>query len=269
MSIVSALGVGWGALLLLLVRSWRRRLAPAARSRALTWAPPDGAATSPERPGARVTSGSVGGRTTSGVRRLMLVLSGLAGRRRERAERLALAREVPVAIDLVGVAVGAGCTPYLALETAVRWSPDPIADELAEVLRGCCLGLSFEDSLRRAAHGSEALRPLAAGPSRQRPLRQPGGRGAHPAGPRDPRRGSPRRRGRVPAPCRCGSCSRSSFAFCPPSACSPSRAGAAGRVRPMNGPRLPATTPVRVHDTSTQEVDHVVPHLPRQRWPRA
>ena len=34
-----------------------------------------------------------------------------------------LARELPVVVDLLGVAVGAGCTPYLAVEVAARWSP--------------------------------------------------------------------------------------------------------------------------------------------------
>jgi len=73
----------------------------------------------------------------------------------------AIARELPVAIDLLGVAVGAGCTPYLAVEVAARWSPAPLADAFGEVVRRCSLGLAFEAALDVAAHDTSRLRPLA------------------------------------------------------------------------------------------------------------
>ena len=56
-------------------------------------------------------------------------------RTRTRAGDAELARELPVVLDLLGVAVGAGCTPYLAVEVAARWSPR--VDRRAAPLR-CC-----------------------------------------------------------------------------------------------------------------------------------
>ncbi len=64
-------------------------------------------------------------------------------------------------LDLLGVAVGAGCTPYLAVEVAVRWSPPVIAAPLEGVLRACALGVSFDVALDDAARGTAALRPLS------------------------------------------------------------------------------------------------------------
>jgi tight adherence protein C len=72
-----------------------------------------------------------------------------------------VARELPVAIDLLGVAVGAGCTPYLAVDVAARWSPDPLAQVFREVLRRCSLGLDFEAALDTTTRGTPRLRPLA------------------------------------------------------------------------------------------------------------
>jgi hypothetical protein len=77
-----------------------------------------------------------------------------------RADRV-VARELPVALDLLGVAVGAGCTPYLAVDVAARWSPTPLADAFAEVVRRCSLGLDFAAALDAAGHDTPRLRPLA------------------------------------------------------------------------------------------------------------
>ena len=89
------------------------------------------------------------------------VLGSLTSRRRSRRVDAAQARELPVVIDLLGVAVGAGCTPYLAVEVAVRWSPPTIAPPLAEVLRACALGVSFDIALDDAARATPVLRPLS------------------------------------------------------------------------------------------------------------
>jgi tight adherence protein C len=72
-----------------------------------------------------------------------------------------MAREVPVVLDLLGVAVGAGCTPYLAVEVAARWSPEVIAAPLTGVLRACALGVSFESALDDAARATPLLGPVA------------------------------------------------------------------------------------------------------------
>jgi tight adherence protein C len=89
------------------------------------------------------------------------VVTAFTTRRRARAADLAVRREVPVAIDLLAVAVGAGCTPYLAVEVAARWSPAPLAGAFADVLRSCGLGLDFEAALDARARATPALRSLA------------------------------------------------------------------------------------------------------------
>jgi hypothetical protein len=89
------------------------------------------------------------------------VLRSLRRRRGLRAADATLARELPVAIDLLGVAVGAGCTPYLAVEVAAQWSPTPLAAAFDDVLRSCALGLDFAAALDRVAATTPRLRPLA------------------------------------------------------------------------------------------------------------
>lgn len=89
------------------------------------------------------------------------VVRSLLSRRRAGAVDRTLARELPVAIDLLGVAVGAGCTPYLAVEVAARWSPAPVASAFDDVLRTCALGLDFESALDATARSVPRLRPLA------------------------------------------------------------------------------------------------------------
>jgi hypothetical protein len=83
-----------------------------------------------------------------------------APRRRRRAARedAALAEELPVAVDLLGVAVGAGCTPYLAVESAVHWAPPEVSRELAAVVQACRLGATLATSLQELA----TRRPLFA-----------------------------------------------------------------------------------------------------------
>ncbi len=89
------------------------------------------------------------------------VLRSFTNRTRTRTADAELARELPVVLDLLGVAVGAGCTPYLAVELAVRWSPARIAASLGGVLRACALGVGFDTALDDAARATPLLRPLA------------------------------------------------------------------------------------------------------------
>jgi pilus assembly protein TadC len=98
-------------------------------------------------------------RHSNGV--VLRVVRSLGSRRRARGADVALAREVPVALDLLGVAVGAGCTPYLAVEVAARWSPAPVAAAFTEVLRSCALGLDFQSALDAVARATPRLRPVA------------------------------------------------------------------------------------------------------------
>jgi tight adherence protein C len=82
-------------------------------------------------------------------------------RRRVRRHDARIRREVPVTVDLLAVAVGAGCTPYGAVEVAAHWAPPEVAALLGAVPRACALGSSLGAALGQLADGAPALRPLA------------------------------------------------------------------------------------------------------------
>jgi tight adherence protein C len=81
-------------------------------------------------------------------------------RRRARRENEALVAELPVAVDLIGVAVGAGCNPFRAVAIAVRWCPRRVAAALTGIERNVALGNSFDHALRDAGNGTPSLRGL-------------------------------------------------------------------------------------------------------------
>ncbi len=89
------------------------------------------------------------------------LLAGVRTRQRARRDAAVLGAELPVTLDLLGVAVGAGCTPYLAVDTAARWAPPVMAARLASVREACALGATFADALDDLAARSPPLRPLA------------------------------------------------------------------------------------------------------------
>jgi tight adherence protein C len=139
------LGVAWGVVLAVPVVSWARRRDSVARARRLR------------------------GRRRAGRRRRVViplspavrrVVTAPARRRRARHEYAALVRELPVAVDLLGVAVAAGCTPYLAVQLAARDAPPGVARRLAEVMRACAAGVAFDDALRELGIREAALRTL-------------------------------------------------------------------------------------------------------------
>ena len=71
-------------------------------------------------------------------------------------------RAAGVTVDLLGVAVGAGCTPFLAVEVAARWSPPVVAAQLDGVRHACGLGQSFSGALDDAGRdATPMLAPLA------------------------------------------------------------------------------------------------------------
>jgi tight adherence protein C len=88
------------------------------------------------------------------------VVSSFAERRRARRREAEVVAELPVVIDLLAVAVGAGCTPYLAVSVAATWSPPAMAARLRAVRRACDLGSSFSEALDRAAADVPPLAPL-------------------------------------------------------------------------------------------------------------
>ena len=95
-----------------------------------------------------------------GVAQVARVLRAAFLARRDGREAAALAAELPVAIDLLGVAVGAGCTPYVALEIATKWAPPLVAEHLGGVTQSCRLGVGLADALEAAGRASPPLRPV-------------------------------------------------------------------------------------------------------------
>jgi len=154
--LTSVLAIAWAALLATPLVVVARRAAPAARALSLG-APPSVPASEPTRWRTRVAYDLAAARDLAVVR---VVFAPFVRRRAARTDE-AMARELPVAIDLLGVAVGAGCTPYLAVEAAARWAPPTVAGSLDAVVRACALGVGFVDAWRDATARHPQLAPLA------------------------------------------------------------------------------------------------------------
>jgi len=150
---VVVLGAAWGILVAIPLARRARRAGTNARATAL---------------GVSTASGFPQG-VHRGVARLMAsmptVLARPLGEVRQRRAFRSMERivehELPVTIDLLAVAVGAGCTPYLAVDVAATWSPPTLAAQLAGVVRACTLGRSFADALDDLAGRVPPIRPLA------------------------------------------------------------------------------------------------------------
>jgi len=89
------------------------------------------------------------------------VVSGLRTKRLARGEAAKLDRELPAALDLLVVAVGAGAPPRGAVEVAARWAPPRVARPLQQVLVATDLGGSLAEALEAMAVHSPALAPIA------------------------------------------------------------------------------------------------------------
>ena len=88
------------------------------------------------------------------------VLGAPVRRRRTRRADAAVVTELPIAIDLIGVAVGAGCTPFQAVELSAAWSPPRVRRVLDTIVRSTALGSSFDVALQEAAHRTPTVRRL-------------------------------------------------------------------------------------------------------------
>jgi hypothetical protein len=152
---VELLGVAWGALASVPLVARARRVALAERLGSFP-REPLAARNRLLRDGAR----SLLRRAVDATGPVGRVARALGGRSRARRAEAALERELPVALDLLGVAVGAGCTPYLAVEVASRWASPTVASLFRSVLGACALGASFEAALDDAARTAPRLRPL-------------------------------------------------------------------------------------------------------------
>ncbi len=151
---IAALATVWGILVALPVALRARRITIAARTEPLR----------PAAPASRRSSSwyqlvsEVA--THPAIASAASVLS--APRRRHRARRRSddVTRALAVAVDLVGVGVAAGATPYIAVQLGATWTPAIVGSELQGVLRACDLGQSFDDALRELGVRVPSTRPL-------------------------------------------------------------------------------------------------------------
>ena len=148
---VVVLALGWAFLVSMPLALHARRSAPRARATSLR--------PSARRPGATgVRHARLRARLPAPVEH---VIDVARARRRSRRVDDAVARELPVTIDLLAVAVGAGCTPFLAVDAAAQWAPPVLASRLGSVRRACALGRAFDTALDELAAELPRLRPLA------------------------------------------------------------------------------------------------------------
>jgi tight adherence protein C len=63
-------------------------------------------------------------------------------------------------LDLLQVAVSAGCTPYRALELTVRWGPPAAGNAFATALDATRVGRSLRDALDALAADTPTLIPV-------------------------------------------------------------------------------------------------------------
>jgi Flp pilus assembly protein TadB len=154
-----ALGVAWGALLAAPLVRRARRASASDRMRVLRTAHrARGAATLVSRLRAQRALRELG--ALPGVVPIARAVRALVDARTARREQRLVERELPVTVDLLAVAVGAGCTPFVAVEVTERWAPDALAACLEQVGRDCALGATFAAALDAVAMRLPSLRPL-------------------------------------------------------------------------------------------------------------
>jgi Flp pilus assembly protein TadB len=152
--VIVVVGVAWGVLAALPFALRARRVAASARTDQFR---SRGGGGSRVPPLAQLARWVAAAGPVASVRRV----GGVPVRVR-RARRLDddVARELAVAVDLVGVGVSAGCTPYLAVELGARWAPPLVGHALDDVVRACALGQAFDDALRELGVRMPPVRAL-------------------------------------------------------------------------------------------------------------
>ena len=88
------------------------------------------------------------------------VLEGTRERRRRRVADAELAEALPLAVDLVAVAVGAGASFLQALDLAARWAPEVAAQRFEAVRQRVVLGAALPDALSAELSVAPALAPF-------------------------------------------------------------------------------------------------------------
>lgn len=156
------LGIAWGALVATPLVVHARRVAVSVRVETLRAdAPRRRALLSTRLRLDRVGDIAVPRHVKGAVASVARVARSFASRRARRLSEAELSRELPVAIDLLGVAIDAGCTPYLAVQVGAQWAPTRCAAAFDRVLRACALGVGFESAFGDVVRDSPRLRSLA------------------------------------------------------------------------------------------------------------
>lgn len=88
------------------------------------------------------------------------VLTAPARRRARAAAVDRVARDVPLLVDLVAVALGAGTTPALALARVAPWAPPTLRDDCARIADAPARGQRFVDACAEGARRRPSLAPL-------------------------------------------------------------------------------------------------------------
>jgi len=153
--VIAFLACAWGALVLMPFAALARHVVAAERLEALA---PRRAGRGPLVRLMRASSARLNG--FAPVRSVGRVLRAPTRSRRRRGLDDELARQIAVAVDLVGVGVGAGHTPYLAVELGAQWSPPLVGRELDAAVRACTMGQSFDDALRELGRRTPGARGL-------------------------------------------------------------------------------------------------------------
>jgi Type II secretion system (T2SS), protein F len=151
---VWVLAPAWGALLATPLVLAARRASTHARTRDLH---PTAMFSAGSRRSSRLQPSENGRWVPGPVRSILGSIRGRSARRRETAE---LERELPLAVDLLQVAVSAGSTPFRAVELTTRWGPPAVGAHLSAALDATHLGGSLADALERTAEGVPALAPI-------------------------------------------------------------------------------------------------------------
>lgn len=86
------------------------------------------------------------------------VVTGVSARRARRRRGGEETNDLPVVVDLIGMALAAGCPPALAFDLAVPWAPAPIRAALTPVVRRHG---SFAAALTAAGAGDPSVRRVA------------------------------------------------------------------------------------------------------------
>ncbi|MGZ6963715.1 MAG: type II secretion system F family protein [Acidimicrobiia bacterium] len=139
------LALAWGVLLALPIAVAARRAAARARARELVpaKAQPAGRSVPPLVPAP-----------------LRHVTGRVVARRRARRRAQEIGRELPLVLDLLQVAVTAGCTPYRALELTARWGPAACSAAFGAALDATRVGSSLRDALDSLALDAPTLTPV-------------------------------------------------------------------------------------------------------------